>query len=99
MNTICFKTSVIAILSALTLAACTSAPTYHGNSHGVSRVEPAVGIPRVWGSSAGGNVRANVTTQVRTGQMPATLSVGAATSPKGTVIVPVIRSQYLNWRF
>lgn len=99
MNIRRFKTSVVATLSALTLAACTSAPTYHGNSHGVSRVEPAVGIPRVWGSSAGGNVRASATTQVRAGQMPASVSVGAATSPRGTVIAPVIRSQYFNWRF
>ncbi|WP_193060847.1 hypothetical protein [Halomonas sp. 3A7M] len=99
MNTRNIKTLAVATLSALTLAACTSAPTYHGNSNGVSRVEPGVSIPRVSGSSAGGNVRAHATTQVGTRQMPATVSVGASTSQRGTVISPVIRSKYFNWRF
>lgn len=92
------KAAAIVAVSVLTLAGCTASPAYSGAS-GVSRVDPAIAMPRISGSSTGGVVRARAATQIGNRQMPASVSLRATTGPRGVEVAPVFRSKYINWQF
>lgn len=73
---------VIVMLSGL--AGCSAGPTYHAGNQ-VSRVAPPplVQVPRVSGSSAGGNIRASSTTIIGNHQTPARVNINARTTLDG----------------
>lgn len=88
---------VLAASAALALVGCASSPDTYGS--GVSRVDPLVAMPRVSGSSAHGEPRAQVATQIGNRQTGARLSLRAAAGPRGVEVSPVFRSKYINWQF
>nr|WP_289073836.1 hypothetical protein [uncultured Halomonas sp.] len=91
-------TFVMTATAAALLAGCSTGPTYHAQG-GVSRIDPVVMVPRVSGSSSGGQVRAQAATQLGNRQLPASVSIRATTGPRGVEVAPVLRSKYINWRF
>lgn len=73
---------IIVMLSGL--AGCSAGPTYHASGQ-VSRIAPPplVQVPRVSGSSAGGNIRATSSTVIGNHQTPARVNINARTTLDG----------------